>query len=169
MHPEYFKSFQIGKLYYKYIKNTVLAPAGWTAEKLAHELENHGFIKLIENKTRYVELAGKQLSCRDLVRMFKASKKIKPYSRLDKVKHKLCTILFGALLMTGCASMEPNYRPGPYASDPRINALNFLNSQWTGPNAYDPHVRGPAGQPALQTPMCQVNYLWVPCNTVFNR
>jgi hypothetical protein len=77
----YFKSFRIGRLYFRFILGTELEEQGWTAQKLALELEAAGYIQIIETQPqdklgrwgkaerRYVELPGKQISKRDLVRM----------------------------------------------------------------------------------------------------
>lgn len=79
----YFRSFRLGKLYFRFIKGTELEGLGWTSEKLAHVLVESGFIQILrpqprevdgrfgKAETRYVELPGKALSKRELLTMLK--------------------------------------------------------------------------------------------------
>lgn len=78
---EYFQGYRIGRLYFKYVKDTPLEKEGWTAEQLALELEKAGFIQIIEiqpqgakgwwqkKERRYVELPGKSLSRKTFLQM----------------------------------------------------------------------------------------------------
>jgi hypothetical protein len=52
----YESSYRIERLYYRYIKGSVV-DGKWTAKDMAETLEALGCIKLIEEGQRYVELA----------------------------------------------------------------------------------------------------------------
>lgn len=77
---EYFRSFKIGRLYFKFIMDTPLETAGWTAEKLANVLVNAGVIRIItiqesddmgrftKGVPRYVEMPGKMPTKAELIR-----------------------------------------------------------------------------------------------------
>lgn len=81
----YFRTFRIGNLFFKFIYGTPLESQGWTGEKLAELLQRQGFIKIVEiqptnklgqfqpKEKRYVELPGKQISRRELLKMLVAS------------------------------------------------------------------------------------------------
>lgn len=77
---KYFKTYRIGRLYFRFIRGTPLERDGWTGYKLATWLEENGFIELIEvngydtenektKVTRYIELPGKQIGKRELLEL----------------------------------------------------------------------------------------------------
>lgn len=82
----YFRTFKIGRLYFKYIKGTDLEYGDWTAEKLAPILVDAGIIKFVtlqatdekgrftKGEQRYVEMPGKAITKAELVRFLKERK-----------------------------------------------------------------------------------------------
>lgn len=82
MNPrEYFRTFRLGKLYFKFIKGTELDANGWTGETLAPLLARWGLIGLTtlqgvdergrftEGSQVYYELPGKLPARAELVKM----------------------------------------------------------------------------------------------------
>lgn len=102
---DFLRSWEIGRLYYRLIRGSELEPLGWTAEKLAKELAEKGFIKLLplepqENKftqvkRRYVEMPGKFLTRRDLIKLVKGG------------VLKLSIFLVVMASVMGCATPNP--------------------------------------------------------------
>lgn len=92
------RSWCLSRIYFRHIKGTPLEPLGWTGEKLARELEKHGYIKLIKavEKIRYVEVPGKYFS--------------------KEIVMKITKVLSVALVLIslGCAS------PGRYQYEPSL-------------------------------------------------
>ena len=78
---KYFRTFKLGRLYFRFIRDTELEEQGWTSEKLATLLDRYGYIKIIETQPQdelgrwgkkervYVEMPGKTISKRELIRM----------------------------------------------------------------------------------------------------
>ena len=62
---------KIGRIYFKYIRNSELERQGVTALDLAHWMESHGMIEIEGDE--YREIIG-QPNRRELRRLFKASK-----------------------------------------------------------------------------------------------
>lgn len=83
---KYFRSFKIGRLYFKFIKGTELEGRGWTSEALSKVLQEVGMIRLItlqghgesgrftKGEIRYVEMPGKTIKKQELVKLLKERK-----------------------------------------------------------------------------------------------
>lgn len=82
----YFRTFRIGRLYFKFIKGTELESRGWTSEALSKVLEETGVIRLVtlqghgesghfgKGEIRYVEMPGKTIKKAELVELLKERK-----------------------------------------------------------------------------------------------
>lgn len=83
----YTRKFRLGKLYYKFIKDSQLESQGWRSEDVAKLLESHGFIKILkiqdqDTKGRfttaepyYIECEGKAISRQEFFKIFKGELK----------------------------------------------------------------------------------------------
>lgn len=82
MNPtEYFRTFQLGKLYFKFIKGSELEKNGWTGDALAKLLAKWGLIGLTnlqkhevdgtwsKGSVVYYELPGRQIKRSELIQM----------------------------------------------------------------------------------------------------
>lgn len=79
----YFRTFKLGRLYFKFIKGTCLEADQWTSEKLAAWLEANKFIKMVwvqskdaigrfeKGEPRYYELSAKQIKRSELIKILK--------------------------------------------------------------------------------------------------
>lgn len=79
----YIRTFRVGRLYFKYIKGTTLEGEGWTADRLATELERSGYIRFVvvqkqdnggrfmNGERKYIELSGKSIKRNELVQALK--------------------------------------------------------------------------------------------------
>lgn len=77
----YWRTFKLGRLYFRFIAGTPLEKEGWTSEKLATWLEDRGFIKRVTLQSQdangkyskgiphYIECAGKQIRKSELIVM----------------------------------------------------------------------------------------------------
>ncbi len=82
----YFRTFRIGRLYFKFIKGTELEALGWTSEALSKVLSETGVIRLVtlqgqdgsgrfnSGDVRYVEMPGKTIKKTELVELLKGRK-----------------------------------------------------------------------------------------------
>lgn len=115
---DFMRSWRIGRLYFRLIKDTPLEPLGWTGEKLAAELERTGFLKIIkgpDDVSRYVEMPGKYVTKEDVKNL------------VAKGIIKLC-LLF--VLISGCAT------PNRYRYEP---TLGEYEASMPGFNTAKPH------------------------------
>ena len=79
----YFRTFKLGRLYFKFIEGTELEQQGWTSEKLAGFLASWGVIRIVtiqesddmgrftKGSPRYVEMPGKMPTKAVLMRLLK--------------------------------------------------------------------------------------------------
>lgn len=106
----YFRTFKLGNLYFRFIKGTHLEALGWTSETLAKLLVEQGYIKVIEiqpqdskgrwmqKEVRYVELPGRSLTKKAFTQMTQTLG--------APMSIKLGLLILASSLLHSCANYE---------------------------------------------------------------